>query len=145
MSKSYNKVLLMGNVGRDPEVYNLPTGMVVRLTLATNEQVSDGRGGWKEHTEWHDLVAKGKAAQILRDYVKKGSRIFIEGKNQTNFWEDRETHQTRYRREVAVVDVNLLSFADAPGGRARHSEDENFAPYGNYAERPEITRDEVPY
>ena len=145
MSKSYNKVLLMGNVGRDPEVYNLPTGMIVRLSLATNEQVADGRGGWREHTEWHDLVAKGKAAQILRDYVKKGSKIFIEGKNQTNSWEDRETQQTRYRKEVAVADVNVLSFADAPGGTARRGEEENFTPYGNYAERPEITRDEVPY
>ncbi len=80
MSKSFNKVFLMGNVGKDPEVYNLSTGMLVRLTLATDELSPDGRGGWIENTEWHDLVARGRTAQILRDYVRKGSKIFIEGK-----------------------------------------------------------------
>src|ERR1700742_1367680 len=105
MSKGYNKVLLMGNVGKDPEIYNLPSGMIVRLTLATEEGVPDGRGGWKDHTEWHDLVARGGAAQILRDYVRKGSKIFVEGKNQTNSGEDRDTGQKKYRREVAIFEV----------------------------------------
>jgi single-strand DNA-binding protein len=145
MNQSYNKVLLMGNVGKDPQVYNLPTGMLVRLPLATYEFLPDGRGGWTEYTEWHDLVAKGKAAQILRDRVRKGSKIFIEGKNQTNSWEDRETRQMRYRKEVAVLFVSPLSFAEGPGENTRRGEEENFVPYGNYVERPEITSDEVPY
>jgi single-strand DNA-binding protein len=145
MSKTVNKVFLMGNVGKDPEVYNLRSGMLVRLTLATEELVPDGRGGWKGHTEWHDLAAKGKAAQILRDYVKKGSRIFIEGKNLTNSWEDRETQQTRYRKEVAVSEVSLLSFAESSGGTGRRGSGEQFVPHGDYAGRPEITHDDVPY
>lgn len=145
MSKGYNKVLLMGNVGKDPEVYNLPSGMIVRLTLATEESVSDGRGGWKDHIEWHDLVARGGAAQILRDYVRKGSRVFIEGKNQTNSWEDRDTQQKRYRREVAVSEVRLLSYVDSQARTALRTETENFVPHENYATPPEITHDEAPY
>jgi single stranded DNA-binding protein len=90
MSKSINKVILMGNVGQDPEIQDARGGIVVTLSLATDESFKTN-GAWIEKTEWHTLVAFQRNAEILRDYVRKGSKIFIQGKLRTNSWEDRQT------------------------------------------------------
>src|SRR5260370_9860648 len=113
MSKSVNKVLLLGNVGKDPEVRSLRGGIVVKLSLATNEHFKDGRGDWQERVEWHHLVAFQRTAEIIRDYVRKGSRIFIEGKLRTD-WEDRQTGERKYKKEVVVIEVSLLSSCSYP-------------------------------
>jgi single-strand DNA-binding protein len=81
MARSVNKVVLLGNVGKDPEFRNIPSGIVAELSLATNERHPDGHGGWRDHTEWHTLVAFGRNAEIIREYVQTGSKIFIEGKS----------------------------------------------------------------
>ena len=117
MSKSVNKVLLLGNVGKDPEVYNLHSGIVVNLSLATNESFKDGRGDWQERVEWHNLVAFQRTAEIIRDYVRKGSRIFVEGKLRTHSWDDKQSGERRHKKEILVSEVSLLS----SGTSADHS------------------------
>src|SRR5579875_1533294 len=109
MAKSVNKVLLLGNVGKDPEIRSTPNGtMVANFTLATSERQKDAQGNWQDRTEWHNLVAFGRVAEIIRDYVKKGSKLFIEGKIQTRSWDDKESGQKRYRTEILVNDLQML-------------------------------------
>ena len=147
MSKSVNKVLLLGNVGKDPEVYNLHSGIVVNLSLATNESFKDGRGDWQERVEWHHLVAFQRNAEIIRDYVRKGSRIFIEGKLRTDSWNDKQSGERRYKKEIVVLEVSLLSSASSADHSNTRGEDDrvdDFPQYAQYAQG-EITRTEVPY
>jgi single-strand DNA-binding protein len=147
MSKSVNKVLLLGNVGKDPEVHSLRSGIVVNLSLATNESFKDGRGDWQERVEWHNLVAYQRNAEILRDYVRKGSKIYIEGKLRTDSWDDKQSGERRYKKEIIVLDVNLLSSgSSAEHSNAKDEDDgvDDFPHYAQYAQG-EITRAEVPY
>ncbi len=147
MGKSVNKVILLGHAGKDPEVHELRSGTVVNLSLATNESFKDNRGEWQERTEWHHLVGYQRIAEILRDYVRKGSRIYIEGALRTRSWDDKETGQTKYRTEVVVLEVSLLSPAqttEAETGSSAYRNGNGFVPHSQYAE-PEITRQEVPY
>ena len=87
MARSVNKVTLLGNVGKDPEIRSTPGGtMVANLALATSDRQKDAQGNWQDHTEWHNLKAFNRTAEIVRDYVKKGSKLYIEGKITTNSW-----------------------------------------------------------
>ncbi len=147
MSRSVNKVLLLGNVGKDPEVYHSRGGIVVNLSLATNESFKDGRGDWQERVEWHNLVAFQRNAEIIRDYVRKGSKIFIEGKLRTDSWNDKQSGERRYKKEVVVVEVSLLASASSPehtNGGGKDDGADDFPHYAQYAQG-EITWAEVPY
>lgn len=107
--KGVNKVLLLGNVGKDPEIRSTAGGTVVAsFSLATADRQKDQQGNWQDHTEWHNLVAFGRTAEVIRDYVKKGSQLFIEGKLQTRSWDDKESGQKKYKTEVLVGDLTLL-------------------------------------
>ena len=109
MAKGVNKVLLLGNVGKDPEMRASQGGMVIAsFTLATADRQKDQTGQWVDKTEWHNLVAFGRTAEIVRDYVKKGTQVFIEGKIQTRSWDDKESGQKKYRTEILVNDMSLL-------------------------------------
>jgi single-strand DNA-binding protein len=123
MAKSVNKVILLGNVGKDPEIRSTPGGtMVANFTLATSDRQKDPQGNWQDRTEWHNLVAFGRTAEIIRDYVKKGAKLFIEGKIQTRSWDDKESGQKRYRTEIIVNDLSLLSGREeGAGGYSRGS------------------------
>lgn len=147
MSKCVNKVILMGHAGKDPQVHILPSGTLVNLSLATSERFKDTRGEWQERTEWHHLVGYQRIGEILRDYVRKGSRIYVEGALRTRSWEDRESGQRRYRSEVVVADVNLLSPAIASNGAGElehYATGNGFVPQ-EFSGEQEIARDEVPY
>ena len=110
MPKSVNKVILLGNVGKDPEVKFLPSGLpVANLTLATSDRFKDKAGEWQDRTEWHNLTAYQRVAEIIRDYVKKGSKLYVEGRIQTRSWDDQASGQKKYRTEIIVNDVVLLS------------------------------------
>jgi len=110
MSKTVNKVLLLGNVGKDPEIASTNGGtLVAKLSLATSERFKDKQGEWQERTEWHNLVAYARGAEILRDYVHKGSKLFIEGRLTTRSWDDKEGGKKIYRTEIVVGDISLLS------------------------------------
>ncbi len=109
MAKSVNKVILIGNLGKDPEVKYTPSGMAVaRFTLATNDRFKDKEGNWQDKTEWHNLVAFQRTAEIVGEYLKKGRTVYVEGKLQTSSWDDKESGQKKYRTEIIVNDLVLL-------------------------------------
>src|ERR1017187_6819112 len=117
MAKSVNKVILLGNVGKDPEIRSTPNGvMVANFTLATSDRFQDAGGNWQDRTEWHTLVAFKRTAEIVRDYVKKGTKLYIEGKLQTRSWDDKETGVKKYRTEIIVNDLSLLSGREEGSG-----------------------------
>jgi single-strand DNA-binding protein len=126
--KSVNKVILIGNLGKDPEVKYTPAGTpVAKLALATNERFKDKDGNWQDRTEWHNVVLWQRLAEIAGEYLKKGSKVYIEGRLQTRSWDDKNTNQKRYMTEVVGNDLVLLggrgegssSAGDDSSGRAR--------------------------
>jgi single-strand DNA-binding protein len=145
MGRSVNKVILLGHVGKDPEARILSSGTLVNLSLATSERYKDNRGEWQEHTEWHNLVGYQRIGEILRDYVQKGSRLYVEGVLRTRSWEDRESGQRRYRTEVVVVDISLLSPAPGSTGTDGSLQYCNGHVAPEFSEEHEITREEVPF
>ncbi|MBT0442265.1 single-stranded DNA-binding protein [Morganella morganii] len=102
-SRGVNKVILIGNLGQDPEVRYLPQGgAVTNITLATSESWRDKQSGeMKEKTEWHRVVVFGKLAEVAGEYLRKGSQVYIEGRLQTRKWQDQQG-QERYSTEVVV-------------------------------------------
>lgn len=153
MAKSVNKVILLGNVGKDPEIRSTGGGtMVASFTLATTDRYQDAQGNWQDKTEWHNLKAFKRTAEIVRDYVKKGSKLYIEGKITTNSWDDKESGQKRYRTEIIVNDLSLLSGRDegsSGGGYSRQSNTASFdqrppAGQDEYAQT-EISDEDIPF
>jgi single-strand DNA-binding protein len=124
MAKSVNRTFLLGHVGKNPEVGTTPGGMLaVNFSLATTEREKDGQGNWSDRTEWHNLVAYGRTAEIVRDYVSKGTQLFIQGKIQTRSWDDKESGQKRYWTEIFVHDLTLLGGGRGENGGSTHSND----------------------
>ncbi|HLH36247.1 MAG TPA: single-stranded DNA-binding protein [Alloacidobacterium sp.] len=117
MSKCVNKAILLGNVGKGPEIRSANGGTIVAsFSLATAERQKDGQGNWQDKTEWHNLIAFNRTAEIVRDYVRKGSQLMIEGKIQTRTWDDRESGQKKYRTEILINDLTLLGGGRENGG-----------------------------
>lgn len=125
MSKSVNKVLLLGNVGQQPEVKQSNGTMRVTISLATNERRKSG-DSWQDFTEWHRVVFFGRLAEIARDYLRKGSKVFIEGKIRTHKWDDNGT--TRYSTNIVADDLSLLDAARGEPG-PKKSVDEQLNEY----------------
>ena len=122
MAKSVNKVILLGNVGKDPEIRSTPSGtLVATFGLATSDRFQDAQGNWQDRTEWHNLVAFKRTAEIIRDYVKKGSKLYVEGSLRTSNWEDKETKVKRYKTEIIVNDISLLSGREEGSGGGGYS------------------------
>jgi single-strand DNA-binding protein len=110
MAKSVNKVILVGNVGQDPEVKYTASGVpVAKVSLATNERFKNRNEQWQDRTEWHSVVAWQRLAEIIGEYVHKGSKLYVEGKLQTSTWEDKQTREKRYRTEIVAREILLLS------------------------------------
>jgi single-strand DNA-binding protein len=110
MAKSVNKVILVGNVGQDPEVKYTAGGVpVAKVSLATNERFKDKSEQWQDKTEWHSIVGWQRLAEIVGEYVRKGSKLYVEGKLQTSTWEDKQTGEKRYRTEIVAREILLLS------------------------------------
>jgi single-strand DNA-binding protein len=107
--KSVNKVILIGNLGKDPEVKYTPQGTpVAKITLATNERFKGKDGQWQDRTEWHNVVLWQRLAEIAGEYLKKGGKVYIEGRLQTRSWDDKQTGQKKYMTEVVASDLVLL-------------------------------------
>lgn len=117
MSRSLNKVQLIGNLGQEPEVRYMPNGgAVCNLTVATSESWKDkNTGEQNEKTEWHRIVAFRKLAEIMGEYLHKGSKVYIEGKLQTRKWQDQQG-QDRYTTEI-VADQMLMLSSQQQGGQ----------------------------
>jgi len=147
MGKCVNKVILLGHAGKDPQAHILPSGTLVNLSLATSSRYKDNRGEWQERTAWHNLVGYQRIGEILRDYVRKGSRIFVEGELRTRSWEDRESGQTKFRTEVVVHEISLLSQAadtNSVSEPEQRASGNGFVPQ-EFSNEQEIERCEVPY
>ena len=153
MAKSVNKVILIGNLGKDPEVKYTPQGTpVAKLTLATNESYKDKDGQWQEKTEWHNVVLWQRLAEIAGEYLKKGSKVYVEGRLQTRSWEDKQTNQKRYMTEVVGNTMVLLGgrgeSATESGGHARAAAANNFdqrPPEPEAVAATPITDEDIPF
>ena len=115
--KSLNRVQLIGNLGKDPEVKYTPSGTpVAKLTIATNERFKDKSGEWQDRTEWHNVVLWQRLAEIAGEYLKKGGKVYIEGRLQTRSWDDKTSGQKKYMTEVVGSDLILLGGRGDGGG-----------------------------
>ena len=116
---SVNRVILIGNLGRDPELRYTPSGTAVaNFSLATTDRFSNKQGERQERTEWHRIVAWGRTAELCAQYLSKGRSVYVEGRLQTNEWEDKEG-QKRRTTEIVAQTVQFLggrSAGDAGGG-----------------------------
>lgn len=114
-----NKAILIGNLGSDPEVKYTPSGVpVANVSLATNESWTDRSGERQERTEWHRLVFWRKLAEIVGQYLRKGSKVYVEGRIETRSWDD-QNGQKRYTTEIVVNDMQMLdSRGEMEGGGA---------------------------
>ncbi|STX27775.1 Single-strand binding protein (SSB) (Helix-destabilizing protein) [Legionella beliardensis] len=129
MARGINKVILIGNVGSDPEVRYMPNGnAVTTLSIATSETWKDKQSGDKqERTEWHRVVCFNRLGEIAGEYVRKGSKLYIEGSLRTRKWQDQQG-QDRYTTEIIATDVQML---DTKGGSSVNYDDSQLAPPQN--------------
>ena len=139
-TRGVNKVILVGNVGQDPEMRYMPSGgAVCNLSIATSESWNDKQTGEKkEQTEWHRVVLFGKLAEIAGEYVKKGTQLYIEGQLRTRKWTDQASGQERYATEIRVDQMQMLGKREGMGGPG---DDEGYgggygAPRSAPAQRP---------
>jgi single-strand DNA-binding protein len=115
MGYSVNKVILLGYLGKDPEVRRVSENFVVaEMRLATTDRIKDKAGNYKDETEWHSLIAINKSAEFCGKYLKKGMRLYVEGKKKTREWEDKTTGQTRSKVEIQVQEIVIASDGDGP-------------------------------
>jgi len=156
MAKGVNKVLLLGNVGKDPEIRSTAGGMTVAsFSLATADRAKDAQGNWADKTEWHNLVCFQRTAEVVRDYVKKGTQIFVEGKIQTRSWDDKTSGEKKYKTEILVNELTLLGGGGGSGaGRSEGASSGGYSksntasyastPAPNYEDQG-ITDDDIPF
>ena len=155
MAKSVNKVILIGNLGKDPEVKYTPSGTAVaNFTLATNERYKDKDGQWQDRTEWHNIVAWQRTAEIVGEYLKKGRSVYVEGRLQTRSWDDKDG-QKHYKTEIVAQDLVLLGGGREAGegassGRSRGTanvgnEFDQRAPAADVAHSTTITDEDIPF
>ena len=142
MAKSVNKVILVGIVGQDPEVKYTASGLpVAKVSLATNERFKDRNDQWEDRTEWHRVVAWQRLAEVVGEYVRKGSKLYIEGKLQTSSWEDRQSGEKKYRTEIVARDIILLGSQDNGSEGKGELSGEQSSP----EPAPAIVDDDIPF
>lgn len=117
MARGVNKVILIGNLGKDPEVRYTPSGLAVaNVTLATSESWKDKQSGeMQERTEWHRVVFYQRLAEIAGEYLRKGSKVYVEGRIRTTKWQDKTTGQDRYTTEIIADSMQMLDSKGAGG------------------------------
>lgn len=135
-SRGVNKVILVGNLGKDPEIKYTPSGeSIANLTLATSETWKDKNSGeQKELTEWHRVVAYGRLAQIMGEYLRKGSKVYVEGSLRTRKWQDANGND-RYTTEIRANEMQMLDGKGAGGGSSA-GYDEGSSNFGGGASAP---------
>lgn len=133
MARGINKVILVGNLGKDPETRYFPDGgAITNVTLATSESWKDkNTGEQQEKTEWHKVTFRGRLAEIAGEYLRKGSKIYVEGKLQTRKWQD-QTGNERYTTEIQANEMQMLDSRSAGGGG------------DNYNQAPQQQRQQAP-
>ena len=126
MARGINKAIIVGNLGRDPEVrYTANGSAVANVTVATSESWKDKQSGERqERTEWHRVVFFGRLAEIAEEYLKKGSQVYIEGSIRTQKWQDKESGQDRYTTEIVARDMQMLG---SRGGEASGASGDDYS------------------
>ncbi|MBI2816781.1 MAG: single-stranded DNA-binding protein [Acidobacteria bacterium] len=148
MARSVNKVILVGHLGKDPEVSYTPSGQALaKFSLATNRRSKDKTGEWQDETDWHNIVAWGKTAEFCSQYITKGRLVYVEGRIQNRTWEDKEGKK-RYATDIVANDVIPLGGRGEAGAeqparaaapaRTSNQREDDFA-------QPEITDDDIPF
>jgi single-strand DNA-binding protein len=149
MAFSLNAVKLIGHIGKDPSITTTPGGkLIVNMSIATGERVKDQQGNYQDKTEWHNLVAFSRQAEIIRDYIKKGAFVFVDGKLQTRSWE--KDGQKHYRTEIIVNRVGLLDTKNGSNGSSQSQSSSNGNGYnlsakGDAYETADITDEDIPF
>lgn len=145
-----NKVIIVGNLGKDPEMRHTPQGQAVtNFSVATSESWNDKSGQKQERTEWHRVVVWGKLGELCSKYLTKGRQVYLEGKLQTRQWEDKEG-QKRYTTEVIATTVQFLGGAAGAGAGATRGESQDGDPFGqtpSFDEGPSAAAnsDDIPF
>jgi single-strand DNA-binding protein len=120
--KSVNKVILVGNLGKDPEIKHTQQGKpVATFSLATNERYKDKDGQWQDRTEWHNIVLWERLAEVAGEYLKKGGKVYIEGRIRTESWDDKQTGQKKYITKIIGSDLVLLGGRGEGGGGGEYA------------------------
>jgi single-strand DNA-binding protein len=128
-----NKVILIGNLGRDPEIRSLPSGQpVATFSLATNRRYKDRDGNRQEQTEWHNIVVFGRQAEIAGQYLTKGKQIYVEGRLQTRSWDDKQSGEKKYRTEIVCDTFQMLSGPGEQRGGGGRGGDSGADDYSSY-------------
>ena len=147
-----NKVTLYGNLTRDPELRALPSGgQVATFGLATNRNFKDKNGERQEQTEFHNIVAFGRTAEVIGQYFKKGRPIYVEGRIQTRSWDDKATGEKKYRTEIVLENFQFGADggkgAGAPSGGADDHHEQSSAKGGDEIKYPdeEINPEDIPF
>ncbi len=136
-----NKVILVGNLGKDPEVRFTPNGKALaKFPVATSERWTDQDGNKQERTEWHNVVVWGKQAETCGQYLAKGRQVFVEGSIRTRQYDDKDGNK-RYMTEIVARDVRFLGGGGGSGGRATHDAGLSVPP----GEDPGPTDDDIPF
>jgi len=148
MARGINKVILVGNLGADPESRTTPGGLTVtNFNVATSDRRKDKQSGdWVEETEWHRIVMFDKLAETAREYLRKGSQVYLEGRLQTRKWQDKDGND-RYTTEIVARDMQMLG--GRPGGGAPASRDDDYrSPAGSSSSgsrKEEPFEDDIPF
>ena len=130
---SLNKVLLIGNLGKDPELRYTPDGLaILRFSIATTEYFNDKSGSKNERTTWHNIVVFGKMGQSIANYLNKGKQVFIEGKINNRSYDDKEGNK-KYITEIVATNIVLLGAKGGTGSGAEAAPEDNRAESNNYA------------
>jgi single-strand DNA-binding protein len=142
-----NRVILIGRLGKDPEIRSTPNGTTVaKFTLATDERFTDKSGEKQERTEWHNIVAWGKLAEICGQYLRKGKLIYIDGSIRYDTWDDKETGQKKYRTEIVAGTMKMLDRKGDESGASGGGGAYAGARKGGTATAPQVEEDdEVPF
>jgi single-strand DNA-binding protein len=147
MPKSVNKVIILGNMGKDPEVKYTPQGTpVAKFSIATEHGYKDKAGNWQKQTEWHNVVAWARLAEICGEYAHKGDKIYIEGRLQTRSWDDQQSGQKKYMTEVVAGDIVLLGNKGGGESSNHHGDaQEEYENRGQVTQRSPITDEDIPF
>lgn len=144
--KGINKVIIVGNLGQDPEVRYMPNGnAVANISVATSESWKDAQGQQQERTEWHRVVIFGKLAEIAGEYLRKGSQVYLEGKLQTRKWQDNEG-KDRYSTEIVIDQGGVMQMLGSKPDGASQGQSQGYGkpqqqqPQGGYAPQQQQQR-----
>ena len=147
MARGINKVILVGNLGQDPETRYMPSGAAVtNFTVATNESWKDKQTGeQKDRTEWHRVAMFNRLAEIAAEYLRKGSQVYIEGKLRTRKWQD-QNGQDRWTTEIIADEMQMLGGRGGGGGSAPMSSSQDSGPPGAPPQAgPDDFDDDIPF